>query len=899
MYELYHAGVLHRSGRYKEGEGEDPYQCRVLGIRGTVEALRAKGVPDVDISKYLGMSTTTMRQRISLEKEEEIAYQAALAVQLKEKGYSNTAIAERMGITEGTVRNRLKYSEEEHENNIKKTADVIREQILQKGVIDIGAGNEVGLGISATKLKTAISLLKDEGFNVYDIKVQQMGANNKTTVQVIADKDISIRDIYQDLGKIHLLNAYSDDGGHTIRPVEPPVKIDPDRVMIRYAEEGGTDRDGVIEIRRGVEDLSLGNARYAQVRIAVEGDRYLKGMAVYTDDLPAGVDIRFNTNKHLGTPKMDVLKKMDDDPENPFGATIKTANELVKAQRYYIGKDRKEHQSALNIVNEEGDWSKWSKTLSSQFLSKQNLSLVKQQLGISLKEKQDEYSELSKLNNPVIKKHLLDSFADDCDAASVHLKAAGMPRQASHVILPLPGMKENEIYAPNYKNGEKVVLIRHPHAGRFELPELTVNNKYPNGKKLIGDASDAVGIHPKVAEQLSGADFDGDSVIVIPNNNGAIKVRSPLKALSGFDPKAQYPEYPGMVRITEQQKQMEMGKISNLITDMTLGGRATDAELARAVKHSMVVIDSYKHHLNWKLSEDQNGISQLRLKYQGKAKGGASTLISKAKSVSYVNERQEGKLIIDPVTGKKRRQYVNPQTGEKLYTETGRRVVKWNPKTKEWEEGGAVQEKSTKMAEAKDARKLSSGTPIEEEYAAYANKLKSLANEARKQSYHTPDIKVDPAAKKVYAPEIESLKAKLQKAKSNSPLERNAQVIANLQYKQYKAQHPDATKDSLKKARGKALKRGREITGASKQRINLSEKEWNAIQAGAISTNFLKEIISNSDTERLRSLATPRASTELSSATIQRAAGMKSRGYTYAQIADALGLSVSTLRQNI
>lgn len=158
MDELYHAGVLHRSGRYKEGEGEDPYQCRVLGIRGTVAELRAKGVPDTDIAKYLGMSTTTMRQRISLEKEEERAYQAALAVQLKDKGYSNTAIAERMSISEGTVRNLLKYSQEEHESNIKKTADVIREQVLQKGVIDIGAGNEVGLGISATKLKTAISL---------------------------------------------------------------------------------------------------------------------------------------------------------------------------------------------------------------------------------------------------------------------------------------------------------------------------------------------------------------------------------------------------------------------------------------------------------------------------------------------------------------------------------------------------------------------------------------------------------------------------------------------------------------------------------------------------------------------------------------------------------------------
>lgn len=898
MYEVYHSGVLHRSGRYKEGTGEDPYQC-AIGIRATVADLRAKGVPDTDIAKYLGMSTTTMRQRISLEKEEERAYQAALAVQLKDKGYSNTAIAERMKISEGTVRNLLKYSEEKHENNIKATADVIREQIKEKGVLDVGSGNEVTLGISAVKLKTAISLLKDEGYNVYDIKVTQLGTGKKTTVQVIADKDITQRDIYRDLSKIKLLTAYSADGGDTIQPVLPPVKINPDRVSICYAEQGGVNKDGVIEIRRGVADLSLGNARYAQVRIAVEGDRYLKGMAVYADDLPPGVDIRFNTNKHVGTSKMNVLKPMDSDPENPFGATIKGEKELIKAQRFYTGADGKQHQSALNIVNEEGDWSKWSKTLSSQFLSKQNLSLVKNQLGISLKEKQEEYGKLSKLNNPVIKQNLLDSFADDCDAAAVHLKAAGLPRQASHVILPLPKIKENEIYAPNYKDGEKVVLVRHPHAGRFELPELTVNNKYPGGKKLIGDASDAVGIHPKVAEQLSGADFDGDTVIVIPNNSGAIKTRSPLKALNGFDPKAQYPKYPGMKVITEQQKQMEMGKISNLITDMTLGGRATDAEMARAVKHSMVVIDSLKHELNWKLSEEQNGIAQLRAKYQGKSSGGASTLISKAKSVKYVNERQEGKLITDPVTGKKRRLYVDPETGEKLYTETGRKVVKYNPKTGNWEEGSAAQDKSTKMKEERDAFNLSSGTPIENAYAAYANELKALANQARKESYHTPSMKVNPAAKKVYAPELESLKNKVAVAVSNSPRERNAQAIANMSLRTYKETHPDASKDAIKKARGKALKRAREITGASKERVNLSEKEWEAIQAGAVSTNFLKEIVRNSDTDRLKALATPRDTQSLSTTTIQRAATMKANGYTMSQIADALGLSVSTLRENI
>lgn len=898
--ELEHSGVLHLSGRYQEGTGEEPYQCRIdNSFRATVTHLRGTGMNDTAIAKFLGISTTVMRQRISLEKEEERAQQAADAVKLKEKGYSNVAIGARMGISEGKVRDLLKYSTQLHENDIRTTADTIKAEVLKKGVIDIGRGNEVYLGISATKLKTAISLLQDEGFPSYDVYIQQLGTGNKTTVKVITSPDILKSDILKDPSKIQLLSAYSDDGGATLRKIEPPVKIDPKRVQIAYAEDGGVQKDGLIEIRPGVADISLGMARYAQVRIATEGDLFMKGMAVYSDDLPPGVDIRYNTNKKRGTPFSKVLKPFEGDPDNPFGATIKSAKDLVLAQRYYTGKDGKEHQSALNIVNEEGDWGKWSKTLSSQFLSKQNLSLVKQQLDISLKEKQEEFAKLKALTNPVIKKDLLDSFGDDCDAAAVHLKAAGLPRQASHVILPFPGMKENEIYAPNYKNGEKVVLVRHPHAGRFELPELTVNNKYPNAKKILGNAPDAVGIHWKVAEQLSGADFDGDSVLVLPNNNGAIRTRKPLKQLEGFDPKAAYPAYPGMKVISEQQKQFEMGKISNLITDMTIRGAGvvTDAELARAVKHSMVVIDSKKHKLNWKLSEEENGIIQLKEKYQGGK--GSATLLSRSKSPVYLPEEKEGKLITDPITGKKKRLYVDPNTGEKLSEATGRVVTRWDPEKGTWVEKGPALEKRTKMSVARDARELSSGTPVEEAYAVYANALKALGNEARKISVNTANIKVNPQAKKVYTPEIESLKAKLNIALSNAPLERRAQAVANYTLKQYQATHPDATKDSIKKVRGRALRDAREATGAAKIRVNFSEKEWEAIQAGAISTNFLQQLVSNADKDRVRALATPRASNEMLPSSIKRAKDMLSRGYTIAEVSDALGVLTSTLKANL
>ena len=82
------------------------------------------------------------------------------------------------------------------------------------------------------------------------------------------------------------------------------------RVTIRYAEDGGTERDGVIELRRGVEELTLGESSYAQVRIKLGQFFYIKGMAVYSDDLPEGADIRFNTNKPKGTPYDKIFKSV-------------------------------------------------------------------------------------------------------------------------------------------------------------------------------------------------------------------------------------------------------------------------------------------------------------------------------------------------------------------------------------------------------------------------------------------------------------------------------------------------------------------------------------------------------------------------------------------------------------
>lgn len=201
---------------------------------------------------------------------------------------------------------------------------------------------------------------------------------------------------------------------------------------------------------------------------------------------------------------------------------------------------KKQSLSLINKRAEEGDWGEWSKTLPSQFLSKQSLSLIKKQLGLATADKQSEFDEICSLTNPTVKKTLLKSFADDCDSAAVHLQAAALPRQKYQVILPLTTIKDNEVYAPNYKDGETVALIRYPHGGTFEIPILKVNNKLAEGKSVLGNTpADAIGINKKNADRLSGADFDGDTVMVIPCNSSKSKVKitstHSLKGLEDFD----------------------------------------------------------------------------------------------------------------------------------------------------------------------------------------------------------------------------------------------------------------------------------------------------------------------------------------------------------------------------
>lgn len=901
MSYLMHYGILRRSGRYPWGSGENPYQ-RSKDFYGIVDSLKEKGLSEKEIAEGFGMNTTELRQATTLAKVEKRRGDMAEALRLKDKGYSNVAIGERLGMNESSVRNLLKPALQERADSVYATSNMLKDAVDSAKYVDIGSGVELYMGVSRTKLKTAVSILEDQGYHVYYLKTRQLGTGENTSLMVLAKPDIEWKEVNQHKAEISMPigKQYTEDGGKTFTKIEPPRSISSDRVYVRYNEDGGKDKDGVIELRRGVDELSLGRARYAQVRIAVDGTHYLKGMAMYSDDIPEGYDVIFNTNKHKGTPKMDTFKKMKEDPDNPFGATIRQDDELVLAQRHYTDKNGKLQQSALNIIYEEGNWNDWSKSLSSQFLSKQFPSLAKKQLGLAYDVKKDEFDEIMSLTNPAVKKKLLESFADDCDSSAVHLKGAALPRQSTNVILPFPGLKENEIYAPNYRNGERVVLIRHPHGGPFEIPELVVNNRYKPAKDVIGNAIDAVGINAKVAERLSGADFDGDNVLTIPVGNVKIKTKSPLAELKDFDPKEAYPGYEGMKVMTPHLKGLKMGDVSNLITDMTIKG-ASDDEIARAVKHSMVVIDAEKHKLNYKQSYIDNGIAELKKKYQGRENAGAATLISRASSQATVPERKEGVLTVDPKTGRRKRVYIDPGTGEKLYTPTGSSYTKtYTTKSGEVRTKEIPRTtKSTKMAEAKDAYSLSSGTLMESIYADHANKLKALGNEARKEYTRITPTKYSPSAKKAYAAEVESLQAKLRLAQRNAPLERKAQLLANAMYAAKKEANPDMDKDQQKKEKGRCLNTARERVGAGKQRIEITDREWQAIQAGAISNNTLTQIINNTDLDRLKQLATPRTSVGMSAAKVAQAKSMLARGYTTAEVADALGVSTGTIQKAV
>lgn len=965
---LMHYGMPRRSGRYPWGSGDDPYQHNQDFLSRVAELKRQGWTETADnIKKAFGEHVTLedYRNEKSWCNYERRLLLVNRAKSLQADGKGATEIGREMGITESTVRSLLNPNSEARMKAAAETADFLKKQCDEKGMIDVGAGVEIELGVTRTRLDQALYKLKGDGYEVHGGRFDQVtNANQKTTQQVLCPPGTPHSEIYN-LENIHTINDYrAIDGGDAFRKkFTHPESLDSSRLMVRYKEDGGIDKDGIVELRPGKEDLSLGESRYSQVRIMVDGTKYIKGMAVYGDpkDFPPGVDVIFNTNKDKSVSKMDVLKDVKPDPENPFGSLIKDADQ--GGQYWYKDKNGKDRLGLINKRADQGDWDDWKDALPSQFLAKQSKAMAKKQLDLAKADKQAEFEEICSLTNPTVKKYWLNKFADGCDSAAVHLKAAALPGQKYHVIIPINTLKDNEVYAPNYKDGTKLALIRYPHGGTFEIPILTVNNKNALGKKIIGaDSIDSVGINHKIADRLSGADFDGDTVMAIPTHDkaGKVKITStpPLKGLEGFDPKVEYPETPGMKYMKnpttgKDNTQKEMGVISNLITDMTLGG-ATEDELARAVRHSMVVIDAGKHKLDYKRSEVDNNIAALKKKYQIKdvdadgnvtKAGGASTLLSRSKGESSVDKRQgspkinvKGSKDYDPTKPEGAKIYKtaddlyypirkkNKDTGEiELKTIDGKKVT-YNPKDKDavdayapvkrvdpktgdvtyTNKAGDITYKvktrtqpSTNMAETDDANTLVSTYkhPMELLYADYANSMKSLGNQARLEMVSTGKVAYSKTAKSVYQKEVASLMDKLNEAELNRVKERTAQRKANIELQNKRAADPNMSKADAKKAGQKALSKARNEVGSVSRRdrnIKITDREWEAIQAGAVSESVLKRILNNADADNLRERCMPKSTSTVSNAQITRIKAM-SASYTIGQIADKLGLSTSTV----
>lgn len=962
---LMHYGTKYHSGRYPYGSGQDPRQHGIKNISDKVKELRSQGLTEKEIQSTLGITKKQINEsgvpkrytkvndivpretiqfmdkynqlkadgKTELEiaqdfgiKSPELRAKVTLgghtirraryevAKEMYEDGVPRTEIGRRMGgLSESTVRSILDIDRAERMNKAMMTAETLKKELNEKGMLDVGAGVEKQLNISRNKLDEALDILKEEGYNVYPVGIPQVNQVKKqSNTRILTNPETTHKYVYDNMGEINNVGThkYDAEGGYSSMKPDTPTSMSSDRVFIRYGDEGGSLRDGTIEIRRGVKDLTLGNSSYAQCRVLVDGDKYMKGMALYSDDVPDGFDIIYNTNKPKGTPASKVFKKAEDSTDNPFGSTF-----YKTGQTKYIDSKRKEQLSPINKLKEEGDWDSMSRNMSSQFLSKQPKKLIQQQLNLAKADKAAELDDINSLTLAPLRRKLLMDYAGSCESAAVHLRGAAAPGQKIQVILPVTKLKDTEIYAPGYEQGSKVALVRYPHGGTFEIPILTVNNKNTDAIKILGPKTkDAVGINLKVAERLSGADFDGDQVVVIPQSS-SIKVKNsnPLKGLAGFNPTASYgpdkttvdskgnehyyrngKEYKA---INKKYKQQQMGVVSNLITDMTLRS-ADEDEMARAVRHSMVVIDSEKHKLDYRQSAKDNDIAGLVKKYQlkvdsngdyvydengNKASGGASTLLSRRKQTMAVNERK-GSGIIDKETGtvtyrESGRSYINKKTGERVNATDKVNIIKT----------------------VRDANVLSSGTPQEKIYAEYANANLALADKARKIAVNIPRMSTNKEAQKTYAVEVASLKAKVNNAAKNAPLERRAQALARTKVK---AMNADNTmdKDQLKKANNIAIIDARAQTGANGKgaRISITDREWEAISSGALSDTFIeKSILRYADSDDIRERAMPHTKSPLSSAKLNKLKLMSNSGYTIAEIADALGVSTSTVSAHL
>ena len=187
------------------------------------------------------------------------------------------------------------------------------------------------------------------------------------------------------------------------------------------------------------------------------------------------------------------------------------------------------------------------------------------------------------------------------------------------------------------------------------------------------------------------------------------------------------------------------------------------------------------------------------------------------------------------------------------------------------------------------------GFKIEGIYAEYASRMKSLANKARKETLSIKDIPVSKSAAETYAPEVARLKAAVNEARKNSPFERQALALAQVAVKMKKEDNPNMSQADESKALDKELKKARAIVGAHRKEIDISDREWEAIQAGAVPKTTLEQVIRFADQDKLKERAMPKERKAPSSSTISAIKSMIASGYTREEVAKRFDISTSTL----
>lgn len=207
--ELEHYGMPRRSGRYPYGSGENPYQhgsdflARIKekkdsNFSWTDPKTGEKYTGEKAIYKEMGLTSSEYRRQVSWANYEKRLDQVQTAKSLKSDGLGATEIGRKMGLPESTVRSLLNPSSEDRMNQVMDTVNFLRDQVIEKGMIDVGAGVEQELGISRTRLDTALDYLeKAEGCPIYGGGIPQpTNANQQTNQKVLCLPGTKNNEIY-------------------------------------------------------------------------------------------------------------------------------------------------------------------------------------------------------------------------------------------------------------------------------------------------------------------------------------------------------------------------------------------------------------------------------------------------------------------------------------------------------------------------------------------------------------------------------------------------------------------------------------------------------------------------------------------------------------------------------